>query len=109
MGASSHLRHWRGGNIAISGAHGNVSCHRDRMGNMPAPPEHYTWEDVLGRGYELKITLNGHTFTLIQNGMAIIASVNGEQHRFVGCHENEIKQVLEEYRPGDWREPCLSR
>jgi hypothetical protein len=70
---------------------------------VSARAEHYTWEDVLGRGYELKIRINGYSFTLVQDGMTIVASVNGEQHRFVGCRENEIKNELERYQPGSWR------
>lgn len=73
---------------------------------MAAQTEHYSMLAVLSRGYELRIKLNGHEFTLVEEGPEVVAGVNGEEHHFRGCRDNEIKQALEEYKPGAWRKPA---
>jgi hypothetical protein len=67
------------------------------------PVEFCTIVDIIARGGEVKIVLNGHQFTLVQDGMFAVASVDGEQCKFVGMSENEIKNELLHWSPGLWR------
>jgi len=59
--------------------------------------------DILGCGGEIKVVFNRHQFTLVQDGPAVVASVDGEQCRFVGITEREIKSELYAWLPGAWR------
>ena len=70
---------------------------------MSAEPEHYSMMDVLGRGYELHITINRREFTLVQDRGIVVASVDGEQCRFIGCTDDEIKHELATWEPGTWK------
>lgn len=66
------------------------------------PAEFLTIMAALRNGYEVKLTINDHTFVLVEDGKAIEASIGNESHHFVWCTESEIRNVLAEYRPGDW-------
>lgn len=61
---------------------------------------------LLNLGREVHIDIGDNTFVLVKDGIHIVATANeAEQHNFNGCRGNEIKQILEEYRPGDWSKP----
>ena len=59
--------------------------------------------DIVACGGEVKLTLNDHQFALVQDGMFVVANVDGEQCRFVGMTEREIKNELYAWLPGAWR------
>lgn len=65
--------------------------------------EFLTVMGALRNGYEVKLTVNGHQFALVEDGNAIVASIDGESHYFVWCTEDEIRNVLADYRPGSWK------
>lgn len=65
-----------------------------------------TFGEVLDSGRELHTVVNGNVFVLVKVANRIVASTNDEKMWFEGCRDNEIKQVLEEYKPGAWRKPA---
>lgn len=67
------------------------------------PVEFRSLLDIIAAGGEVKLTLNSHQFTLVQDGMFVVVSVDGEQCKFVGLTEREIKNELLSWRPGVWR------
>ncbi|MBN1430424.1 MAG: hypothetical protein JXB07_18790 [Anaerolineae bacterium] len=63
----------------------------------------YSMLGTLARGYEVKIRLNRRWFVLVQDGSAIMASTNGEQHRFIGCTDIKVRPYLNLFMDGKCR------
>jgi hypothetical protein len=70
---------------------------------LSQPVEFCTIVDIVARGGEVKITLNGHQFTLKQAGIDIMVEAEGEKCRFKHCTDAEIKNELLHWSPGLWR------
>jgi hypothetical protein len=59
--------------------------------------------DALNQGHEVRLTYNGHQFSLIRYDHLIVVTVEDEVCNFNGCTEREIKDECMAWYPGAWR------